>query len=102
MKQLIGLGFILLAFPLSVLADTIVFNDGMRVDATRVWEQDGKVQCEIDGIVFGYPKADVRRIEKNGSGCRAPDRSVRPPDLRQHPLGKISSWSSFKSRFDHS
>lgn len=71
MKKIVGLGFILLAFPLSAFADTIVFKDGMRVDATRVWEQNGEVQCEINGIVFGYPKADVKRIEKNGSGDRA-------------------------------
>jgi len=68
MKKIISLGFILLAFPLWAFADTIVFKDGMRVDAARVWQQDGEVQCEINGIVFGYPKADVKRIEKNGSG----------------------------------
>jgi hypothetical protein len=68
MKKIIGLGCILLAFPLSAFGDTIVFKDGMRVDAARVWQQDGEVQCEINGIVFGYPKADVKRIEKNGSG----------------------------------
>jgi len=72
MKKIIGLGLILLTFPcLSAFADTIVFNDGMRVDATGVREQNGEVQCEINGIVFGYPKADVKRIEKNGSGGRA-------------------------------
>ena len=68
MKKIISLGFILLAFPLWAFADTIVFKDGMRVDAARVWQQDGEVQCEINGIIFGYPKADVKRIEKNGSG----------------------------------
>ena len=68
MKKIISLGFILLAFPLLAFADTIVFKDGMRVDAARVWQQDGEVQCEINGIIFGYPKADVKRIEKNGSG----------------------------------
>jgi len=70
MKKILGLSVILLAFPLSAFADTIVFKDGVRVDAARVWEQNGEVQCEINGIVFGYPKADVARIEKNGSGGR--------------------------------
>jgi len=67
MKKILGLSFILLTFPLSAFADTIVFKDGVRVGAARVWEQDGEVQCEINGIVFGYPKTDVARIEKNGS-----------------------------------
>ena len=67
MKKILGLSFILLTFPLSAFADTIVFKDGVRVVAARVWEQDGEVQCEINGIVFGYPKTDVARIEKNGS-----------------------------------
>jgi len=53
MKKIIGLGFVLLALPLSAFADTIVFKDGMRLDATRAWEQNGEVQCEINGIVFG-------------------------------------------------
>jgi len=71
MKKIIGLGFILLAFPLGAFAETIVFKDGMRVEATRVREQNGEVQCEINGILFGYPKAEVKRIEKNGSGSRS-------------------------------
>jgi hypothetical protein len=39
----------------------------MRVDALHVWEEKAEVRCEIGGIVFGYPKADVERIEKGRS-----------------------------------
>jgi hypothetical protein len=40
----------------------------MRVEAPHVWEENAEVRCEIGGIVFGYPKADVERIEKGRKG----------------------------------
>jgi hypothetical protein len=76
MKKIFGFGFLLLALPLWASADTIVFKDGMRLDSPKVWEQNGEVQCEIGGIVFGYPKADVERIEKGGRGGRTGEASM--------------------------
>ena len=70
MKKTIILTFILLVFYLPADADTIFFKDGMRVDAPRVWEENEEVRCEIGGIVFGYPKADVERIEKGQIGVK--------------------------------
>lgn len=67
MKKTLILSLALLSFSLSAAADTIVFKDGMRVDASRVWVEKKEVRCEIGGIVFGYPKADVERIEKGRS-----------------------------------
>jgi hypothetical protein len=64
MKKTLILSLILLAFALPAAADTIIFKDGMRVEAPHVWEENKEVRCEIGGIVFGYPKADVERIEK--------------------------------------
>jgi outer membrane biosynthesis protein TonB len=68
MKKTLILSLILLAFSVPASADTIIFRDGMRVDAPYAWEESGEVKCEIGGIVFGYPKADVVRIEKGLSG----------------------------------
>ena len=63
MKKL-ALSLILLAFPLMLYADIIIFKDGMQVEVSEVWEKDGEVKCKIGGIVFGYPKDEVARIEK--------------------------------------
>ena len=67
MKKTLILSMILLAFSLPAAADTIIFNDGMRIEAPHVWQENEEVRCEIGGIVFGYPKADVERIEKGRS-----------------------------------
>ncbi len=67
MKKTLILSLILLAFSLPAAADTIIFKDGMRVEAPHIWEENKEVRCEIGGIVFGYPKADVERIEKGRS-----------------------------------
>jgi hypothetical protein len=76
MKKTLALSLILLAFSLPSVADTIIFRDGMRVDAPDVWEENGEVKCEIGGIVFGYSKADVERIEKGRGGMRNVGASV--------------------------
>jgi len=67
MKKTLILSMILLAFSLPAAADTIIFKDGMRIEAPDVWEENEEVRCEIGGIVFGYPKADIERIEKGRS-----------------------------------
>jgi hypothetical protein len=55
MKKALIISLILTSFPFPVTADTIIFADGIQVDADRVWESNGEVKCEIGGIVFGYP-----------------------------------------------
>ena len=68
MKKTLVISMILLAFSMPAAADSIIFKDGMRVDASDVWEGNGEVKCKIGGIVFGYPKSDVERIERGGAG----------------------------------
>ena len=68
MKKKLAFSLILLAFPLMVCADTIIFKDGMRLEVSEVWEKDGEIKCKIGGFVFGYPKAEVKRIEKGQIG----------------------------------
>ena len=48
--------------PGPIAADTIVFKDGTRVEAVKVWEEGGEVKCKMAGVVIGYPKKDVKRI----------------------------------------
>jgi hypothetical protein len=67
MKKTLILSMILLAVSLPAAADTIIFKDGMRIEAPDVWEENEEVRCEIGGIVFGYPKSDIERIEKGRS-----------------------------------
>jgi hypothetical protein len=76
MKKTFFLVMILLAFSMRTAADSIIFKDGMRVDAPDVWEEDGEIKCEIGGIVFGYPKTDVLRIEKGRDGAEKTSTNV--------------------------
>jgi hypothetical protein len=56
----------LLTFSLPAAADSIIFKDGMHIETSDIWEENEEVKCEIGGIVFGYPKSDVARIERGG------------------------------------
>ena len=76
MKKTFVLSLILLVFSLPAAGDTIIFKDGMRIDAHDVRQKNGEVQCEIGGIVFGYPKADVLRIEKGRGGAEKTSTNV--------------------------
>ena len=49
--------------PFSI-ADTIVFNDGRKLETKNVWEEGNEIKCYIDGMVFGFPKNKVQKIEK--------------------------------------
>ena len=70
MKKIIAITLILTAFSLPALADTIIFKDGMRVEASEIWKEGGEVRCRIGDIVFGYPKDEVARIEKGHQGSK--------------------------------
>lgn len=83
MKKTLVLSMILLAFSVTAAADSILFKDGMRVDAPDVWVDHDEVKCKIGSIVFGYPKADVVRIEKGRSGADKAAASV----LKVHKEG---------------
>jgi hypothetical protein len=83
MKKKLAFSLILLAFPLMVCADTIIFKDGMRLEVSEVWEKDGEIKCKIGGFVFGYPKAEVKRIEKGQIG-----RKEEPVGRKKEPVGR--------------
>jgi hypothetical protein len=65
-------GFLALLFlflmPSSLAgADAIVLKNGNRIEADRVWEEDGEYKCDQYGGVIGFPKQEVLRIERQGS-----------------------------------
>jgi hypothetical protein len=48
-------------------ADAIVLRNGNRIEAQRVWEEDGDIKCDQYGGVVGFPKREVLRIEQEQS-----------------------------------
>ena len=46
----------------TVDADTIIFRDGTKIDAPKVWEAGDEIKCKLAGVVIGYPKKDIKRI----------------------------------------
>ena len=48
-------------------ADAIVLKNGNRIEAERVWEEDGEYKCDQYGGVVGFPKREVLRIERQQS-----------------------------------
>jgi hypothetical protein len=55
---------IFLMSPSLVGADAIVLKNGNRIEAERVWEEDGDIKCDQYGGVVGFPKGEVLRIER--------------------------------------
>lgn len=56
---------ILVIFPIHGTADTIFFKNGMRLDVSEVWEENGQIKCKLYGTVVGYPKENILKVEKN-------------------------------------
>ena len=66
-KGLFALLFIFLMSPSLAGADAIVLRNGNRIEAQRVWEEDGDIKCDQYGSVVGFPKREVLRIEQQQS-----------------------------------
>ena len=66
-KALFAVLFIFLMSPSLVGADAIVLKNGNRIEAQRVWEEDGDIKCDQYGGVVGFPKREVLRIEQQQS-----------------------------------
>jgi hypothetical protein len=66
-KGLFALLFIFLMSPSLAGADAIVLKNGNRIEAQRVWEEDGDIKCDQYGGVVGFPKREVLRIEQQQS-----------------------------------
>jgi hypothetical protein len=61
-KKLILLFIIFLAIPLTALSETVTLLDGRVYEATKVWEEDGKVHFIVKGFHSFVPREDVNRI----------------------------------------
>ena len=59
--------FLFLMPPSLAGADAIVLKNGNRIEAQRVWEEDGDIKCNQYGGVVGFPKRDVLRVEQQQS-----------------------------------
>jgi len=65
MKKIPVLFCICLLYVISASSDTIVLKNGMRLHSKKVWEENGEIKCNMRGLVVGFPKKDVVRIEKD-------------------------------------
>jgi hypothetical protein len=70
----IALLFLFLVSPLPAAADAIILKNGNRIEAQKVWEEDGDVKCNQYGGVVGFPKEEVLCIEQQ-QGDKKPDGS---------------------------
>lgn len=64
MRWLFALILVCISLPTTVHADTIVFQDGTKIDVTKAWEEGGEIKCIIAGVEIGYPKEEVQRVIK--------------------------------------
>jgi hypothetical protein len=66
-KGFLSLLFIFGMFPSLAGADAIVLKNGNRIEAQKVWEEDGYIKCDRYGGVVGFPKREVLRTETQQS-----------------------------------
>ncbi|MGD8950794.1 MAG: hypothetical protein PVG62_08595 [Desulfobacterales bacterium] len=45
-------------------ADTIVLKNGRRIEVEKVWEDGGQIKGSVYGATIGYPKDQVKNIER--------------------------------------
>jgi hypothetical protein len=68
-KGFLALLFLFVLSPSPAGADAIVLKNGNRIEAEKVWEENGEYKCDQYGGVVGFPKGEVLRIEqKQGDG----------------------------------
>jgi hypothetical protein len=66
-KGFLVLMFLLALAPSAARADVIVLKNGNRIEAERVWEENGEYKCDQYGGVVGFPKGEVLRVEQHQS-----------------------------------
>jgi hypothetical protein len=66
-KGFLALLFIFLMSPSLAGADAIILKNGNRIEAQKVWEEDGEIKCNQYGGVVGFPKGEVLRLEQQQS-----------------------------------
>ncbi len=76
---------IIAMLPVRGAADLIVLKDGTRIEAQKVWEDNGLVRFSLpdyDGIIITYSKEIIERIERGQPGIEgkpeAADKKGRP------------------------
>lgn len=57
---------------------TVELTNGTRLTAQQVWRQDDEIKCLLNGVVFGFPSDQVRRIDPPLSAGEVAPRSDRP------------------------
>lgn len=59
------LSFLLaLVFSAEISADTIVLKNGLRLEADRIWEETAEIKCALHGVVIGFARDKVLRVER--------------------------------------
>ena len=53
----------IIVFNIAV-ADTIVLNNGRRIEVERAWEESGQIKGSVYGATIGYPKDQVKSVER--------------------------------------
>jgi hypothetical protein len=92
-----GLLVVLIMFfilPSLAGADAIVLKNGNRIEAQRVWEEDGNVKCNQYGGVVGFPKQEVLRVEQQqgDDGLDGVQKEVLPAEkIKSNPEKTILS-----------
>jgi hypothetical protein len=72
MKNVLLFFSIWILAPLWVHADTLILKNGMRLESERIWEEKGEIRCDVKGVILGFPRKDVLRIEKKHTGTGDP------------------------------
>jgi len=83
----------------TVAADTIIFKDGTRIEAPKVWEEKGEIKCKIAGVVIGYPKKDVKRIIRQRQS--AFPRKLKPSEIEALARQRPGSCFDLGKRYGH-
>jgi hypothetical protein len=64
MKKFLLFFFMTVLLPMHLNAETIILKNGMKFESEKVWEENGEIKCYRNGLVMGFPKDEVERIEK--------------------------------------
>ena len=65
-----------ICLPALLMAETIVFKDGKRIQVDQVWEEGNFIKCIRFGGEVSYPKSKVERIEGMGTQSEAAPQTV--------------------------
>jgi len=87
MKKLFLTFLILALSPLLSGADTVILKNGMRFESDKIWQEGNEIKCIRNGIVIGFLKDDVERIDRTANQMPPAE----PPPLRAGKLHKTPS-----------